>query len=99
MRMESILGGAAHDLYAMMADLATLPETATRATRGCPPTGCCGWRRGRRELGQEVEMPRAFIVPGDSIAGAALEAGRGPVVTGGGERLVARAGPRGRIAR
>src|SRR5512139_760442 len=51
------------DLHFLMADLATLPETATR-----PP-----WLSSQRlewlekatdELGAEIEMPRAFVLPG-----------------------------------
>lgn len=75
------------DLYLLMADLATLPETATR-----PP-----WLSRERldwveeatsRLGAEIEMPRAFIVPGDSLSGASLEVAR--TVVRRAERLVAR---------
>ena len=75
------------DLYNMMADLATLPETATR-----PPwlvVGRLEWlEQETNELGAEVEMPKAFIVPGDSVAGASLEVAR--TVVRRAERLVAR---------
>jgi cob(I)alamin adenosyltransferase len=40
------------------------------------------------ELGAEVEMPRAFIIPGDSVAGAMLEVAR--TVVRRAERLVTR---------
>ena len=86
-RVRGLLLTIQRDLYNMMADLATVPETATR-----PP-----WLTGQRlawleeqtdALGVEVEMPKAFIVPGDSIGGAALEIAR--TVVRRAERLAAR---------
>lgn len=74
------------DLYNMMADLATLPETATRPPRLSVER--LAWLEERiTELGREIDMPRAFIVPGDSIGGAVLEIGR--TVARRAERLVA----------
>jgi cob(I)alamin adenosyltransferase len=79
-----------------MGDLATVrldahgeavPEAATR-----PP-----WLPAERlhwleqaidELGAEVELPRAFIVPGDSVGGATLDVAR--TVVRRAERLAAR---------
>ena len=84
---RELLLAAQRDLYYLMADLATLPETAIR-----PP-----WLTSSRldwleicteELGATIQMPRAFIVPGDSPAGAALEVAR--TVVRRAERLVAR---------
>ena len=75
------------DLYKLMADLATLPEAATR-----PP-----WLKEDRltwleettdGLGSTVALPPAFIVPGDSIPGAALDLAR--TIVRRAERLVAR---------
>jgi cob(I)alamin adenosyltransferase len=75
------------DLYHLMADLATLPEAATR-----PP-----WLSADRllwleqkvdELGQDVQMPNAFVIPGDSLAGSTLEVAR--TVARRAERHVAR---------
>lgn len=75
------------DLYNMMADLATLPETATR-----PPwlaADRLAWLEQMTDtLGAGVAMPRAFIVPGDSVSGATLEVAR--TVVRRAERLVAR---------
>jgi cob(I)alamin adenosyltransferase len=85
--IRSLLLTIQRDLYNLMADLATLPETATR-----PP-----WLHAERlrwleeqtdRLGRRVEMPRDFIVPGDSVAGAAIEIAR--TVVRRAERLVAR---------
>jgi cob(I)alamin adenosyltransferase len=86
-RTRELLLTAQRDLYYLMADLATLPETATR-----PP-----WLTSLRlswletctdELGKLIQMPRAFIVPGDSSAGATLEVAR--TVVRRAERLVAK---------
>jgi cob(I)alamin adenosyltransferase len=86
-RVAPVVLTAQRDLYHLMADLATLPEATTR-----PP-----WLSDDRlhwleettdKLGAEIDMPRAFIVPGDSVAGAALDLAR--AVTRRAERLVAR---------
>jgi cob(I)alamin adenosyltransferase len=41
-RVASLVLAIQRDLYGMMADLATLPETATREVRGCRLTGSTG---------------------------------------------------------
>jgi cob(I)alamin adenosyltransferase len=75
------------DLYKMMADLATLPEVATRPP--WLPAERVSWLEGViEEIGARVEMPPAFIVPGDSPGGATLEIAR--TVVRRAERLVAR---------
>jgi cob(I)alamin adenosyltransferase len=74
------------DLYYMMADLAMVPEASSKPA----------WLAVERlawleqvtdELGAEVEMPRAFIIPGDSLGGATLDVAR--TVVRRAERLVA----------
>ena len=76
-----------HDLYALMADLATLPEATTRPA----------WLKGERvdwletqtdALEAAIEIPPAFILPGDSQAGAILDVARAVVRRA--ERQVAR---------
>jgi len=75
------------DLYRMMGDLATLPEAATR-----PPwlaADRLAWlEQTTDQLGAEVALPPAFIVPGDSVGGAMLEIAR--TVVRRAERLAAR---------
>lgn len=75
------------DLYNLMADLATQPGSATR-----PPWLAAerlAWLEAQTDaLGAEVEMPKAFIVPGDSVGGATLEIAR--TVIRRAERLTAR---------
>jgi cob(I)alamin adenosyltransferase len=96
-RDERVLGlivSIQRDLYCMMGDLATVPESATR-----PPwlaADRLDWLEARTDaLGAEVEMPKAFIVPGDSLASAALEVAR--TVTRRAERLVARLAHEGEL--
>lgn len=82
------------DLYTMMADLATLPETATRS----PWLGEARleWLEQQTDaFGAQVEMPKAFIVPGDSPIGACLEIAR--TVVRRAERLVARMSHEGEL--
>jgi cob(I)alamin adenosyltransferase len=63
------------DLYKMMADLATLPEAAKRPP--WLPAERLEWLESlTNELGATVEMPRDFIVPGDSVGGAAIDVAR-----------------------
>lgn len=82
-----IILGVQRDLYAMMADLATLPEATTR-----PPwlhsqsTDCLEALIARLE--STVELPPAFIVSGDSVTGAYLDLARTMIRRA--ERLVAR---------
>ena len=74
------------DLYYLMADLATVPEAAKR-----PPwleeDRIAGLEQITEELGKTIELPPAFIVPGDSYAGATLDLAR--TVVRRAERLVA----------
>lgn len=82
------------DLYNLMADLATLPESTTRPP--WLPAERLAWLEEQTDaLGAEVEMPRAFIVPGDSTGGAMLEVAR--TVVRRAERLVARLAHEGEL--
>jgi cob(I)alamin adenosyltransferase len=82
-----IILGVQRDLYAMMADLATLPEAATRPPWLHPQsTECLESLIGRLE--SAVELPPAFIVAGDSVAGAHLDLAR--TIIRRAERIVAR---------
>ena len=79
-RMNALIIAVQRDLYKMMADLATLPEAVKRSP--WLPAERLTWLESKiDELGAEVEMPRAFIVPGDSIGGANLDLAR--AVAGG----------------
>ena len=82
------------DLYTMMADLATLPETATRSPWLTDDR--LAWLEDRTDtFGAQVEMPKAFIVAGDSASSACLEVCR--TVVRRAERLVARLSHEGEL--
>jgi cob(I)alamin adenosyltransferase len=93
-RVRGLIVSIQRDLYSLMGDLATVPESATR-----PPwlaADRLDWLERQTDiLGAEVEMPKAFIVPGDSLAGATLEIAR--TVTRRAERLVARLAHEGEL--
>lgn len=73
---NDILLEVQRDLYAAMADLATTPEAAEKAgVRLYEPR--IDWLEGIiDEVGRMVEIPPAFIVSGDSHAGALLDVAR-----------------------
>jgi cob(I)alamin adenosyltransferase len=77
---------AQRDLYHLMAELSATPQTAARfrvidAER-------VNWLEQQADsLGTQVNMPREFIIPGDTPAGAALDLGRAIVRRA--ERLLA----------
>jgi cob(I)alamin adenosyltransferase len=79
-------------LYQMMTELATTPKTASRfpKTSGKDVTLL---EQLIDELGQKIEMPKEFIVPGDTLASATLDLAR--TVTRRAERMVARMVHRG----
>lgn len=93
-RVRGLLVSVQRDLYSLMGDLATVPESATR-----PPwlaADRLAWLETQTDaLGAEVTMPRAFIVPGDSLAGATLDIAR--TVARRAERLVARLAHEGEL--
>lgn len=92
--VAEVLLAVQRDLYVMMADLATLPETATREP--WLKEERLEWLEEQTELfGQQVEMPKAFIVPGDSRASACIEICR--TVARRAERLVARLSHEGEL--
>jgi cob(I)alamin adenosyltransferase len=74
-RSAPILLEAQRDLYKLMAEVAATPENADKfhfidASR-------VAWLEEQTDaLSQLVEMPKEFILPGDSLAGAALSLAR-----------------------
>ena len=76
------------DLYVLMAELATPPEhQAAVGIRVTPEQ--VAWLDGlEARLKQEVEIPNKFIIPGNSVVGAALDLAR--TIIRRSERLVAR---------
>lgn len=73
---NDIIVDVQRDLYRAMADMATTPETAQR-TGIWLPAGRVAWLEGIiDEVGSQIEIPPAFIVSGDSYAGALLDVAR-----------------------
>lgn len=95
-RVRELLLAIQRDLSRLMGDLATVcpePHIGSGSEAATRPA----WLSAQRlpwleqtieELAAEVEMPRGFIVPGDSVGGAALDVAR--TIVRRGERLVAR---------
>lgn len=85
---KDIIVEVQRDLYAAMADLATTPEAAARSGVRLGE-GRIDWLEGIiDEVGRQVEIPPAFIVSGDSYAGALLDLAR--TVVRRAERYVAK---------
>ncbi len=64
------------DLYAAMADLATTPEAAGKSGCRLGATRIDWLESIIDEVGSQVEIPPAFIISGDSYAGALLDLAR-----------------------
>jgi cob(I)alamin adenosyltransferase len=74
-RSGAILLEAQRDLYKMMAEVAATPENAERFH--FIDDARVKWVEEQTDaLSALVEMPKAFILPGDSLAGAALSLAR-----------------------
>ncbi|MFZ6030544.1 MAG: cob(I)yrinic acid a,c-diamide adenosyltransferase [Chloroflexota bacterium] len=63
------------DLYGLMAEVAATPENAARF-RTIDAARVAWLETQTDEIGAAVDMPREFIVPGDSTAGAAMALAR-----------------------
>ncbi len=86
-RSREILLNVQRQLYVIMTELAATPEAAARFDR-TSDEDVAQLERLTDALGAELELPRAFVVPGDTLAGATLDLAR--AVARRGERLVAR---------
>lgn len=76
------------DLYTLMAELATAPETYDRVPFKVRTEDVTRLEEWSREYQQKVEIGNKFIIPGANAPGAALDVAR--TVVRRGERLVAR---------
>jgi cob(I)alamin adenosyltransferase len=75
------------DLYSLMAEIAATPENAPRF-RGID-NARVRWLEARTDkIGAQVKLPKGFILPGDSPAGAAFALAR--TIVRRAERLVAK---------
>ena len=73
-RSAPLLLEAQRDLYRLMAEVASTPENATRFHFDAKRVD---WVEEQIEsLSKTIEMPKEFILPGDSAAGAALSLAR-----------------------
>jgi len=86
-RSRKILLNIQRQLYKMMTELAATPQVADRFGQ----TGAADVTAIEKltdALGAEITLPQEFIIPGDSLAGAALDLAR--TVARRAERIVAR---------
>jgi cob(I)alamin adenosyltransferase len=89
-RCGPLLLQAQRDLYQLMAEVASTPENAGRFHFDAARVE---WLEQQIELLEKtVGMPEEFIIPGDSLAGAALSVGRA-VVRRAERRLLELTGP------
>jgi cob(I)alamin adenosyltransferase len=72
---RSLLLAVQRDLYNLMAEIAATPENAPRF-RLIDAERVAWLERQIDNISVQVEMPKEFIVPGDSPAGAALDLAR-----------------------
>jgi len=94
-RTRALLIEAQRDLYKIMAELAyTNEQWPERVEVG--PDRVAWLERETDALTAEVPLPRAFVIPGDSLPGAALDLARSVVRRA--EREVVAVGERGGVA-
>lgn len=75
-RVRAVILHAQRDLYVLMAELATLPENLDAIGMRITPEHVAWLETTEEELKAEVEIPNKFIIPGDSVDGAALDLAR-----------------------
>jgi cob(I)alamin adenosyltransferase len=86
-RSKDVLLGIQRHLYQVMTELAATPRAAARFPRTITDD-VHQLERLIDELGAETELPKEFIIPGDTLASAALDLAR--AVARRAERIVAR---------
>jgi len=86
-RSRDILLQVQRQLYQMMTELAATPGAAARFER-ITSTHVGELERLTDELGTQIELPKDFVVPGDTPAGAALDLAR--TIARRAERLIVR---------
>lgn len=64
------------DLYVLMAELATLPENQAAIGMAITPDHVRWLEETEEQLKSAVEIPNKFVIPGDSLDGAALDLAR-----------------------
>jgi cob(I)alamin adenosyltransferase len=86
-RSREILLHVQRQLYHLMTELAATPQAAARFPR-TTADDVAQLERLTDELGAQIQLPREFILPGDTLAGAALDLAR--TVARRAERIVTR---------
>ena len=87
-KAKSIILQTQQDLYTLMAELATPPENREAIGVRITDERVCWLEDIENELKAEVVIPNKFIIPGDTLDGAALDLAR--TVIRRAERLTAR---------
>jgi cob(I)alamin adenosyltransferase len=95
-RVKDDIYGFQQELYILMAELATPPQDYEKSQYKIGPSHVARLDALLEELKGQTEVPRAFVTPGDTLAGAALDLAR--TIIRRGERLVARLLHEGEIA-
>lgn len=75
-KVRDIILTTQRDLYMLMAELATPPENRDSVGLRIGADRVSWLEATEEELKNEVEIPNKFIIPGDSLVGAALDLAR-----------------------
>lgn len=95
-RVREVILRVQRELYVLMAELATLPDADEQATWRITGEHVAALEELQAALLAEVSIPRAFVVPGATVSGAAIDLARAIVRRA--ERLTARLLHEGEIA-
>jgi cob(I)alamin adenosyltransferase len=87
-RVAAIILHSQRDLYVLMAELATPPENLAAVGMRIAPEHVAWLEQTEEELKAAVAIPNKFIIPGDTVVGAALDLAR--TIIRRAERLTAR---------
>jgi cob(I)alamin adenosyltransferase len=94
-KVRDVILTAQKDLYILMAELATPPENREALGFRIASERVTWLEEVERDLKEEVEIPNKFIIPGDSVVGAALDLAR--TIIRRAERLTARLDHQGEL--
>ena len=75
MKTREIITIIQHDLYKLMAEISATPENAARF-RAIDGERVCWLEEQTAFIGGKIEMPKEFILPGDTLAGGNLNLAR-----------------------
>jgi cob(I)alamin adenosyltransferase len=75
-QVKGIIYRIQNELYVLMAELATLPENYEKMGFRMTVEHVQWLEQVEESLKQEVEIPNKFIIPGDTLDGAALDLAR-----------------------